>query len=447
VLKDMTLRTAIREMRKFILVWAGQTVSVIGSGLTGFALGVWVYQRTGSATQFALISFFAMLPGIIAQPFAGALADRWNRRKMVVLCDTGAGICTLIIALLIYSDRLEVWHIYILNAVNSIFSVSQGPAYTAAVTLLVPKRHLGRAGGMMQFSEAAGEIAPPVLAGVLMSIVNLWGIIVIDFATFLFAVGTMLLINIPSIPKVLPEGNAKQSLLRDAAYGWSYITTRPGLLGLLVFFAINNFLFGLFLALSTPLVLSFASAATLGTVLGVGGVGGLVGSFVMSVWGGPQRRVHGVLGFSLVIGFCIMLTGLRPSAILIGCAWFIISFCFPIVAGSSQAIWQSKVDLEVQGRVFAIRRMIGWSCAPLSFLLAGPLADYVFEPLLAEGGALAGSIGQLIGSGAGRGIGLLFLVAGGCKMLVVSLAYLYPPLRFVEDELSDVISDEAFATN
>jgi DHA3 family macrolide efflux protein-like MFS transporter len=257
--KETPLGTAIVEMKKFILVWSGQSISVIGSGLTSFALGVWVYQKTGSATQFALLSFFSMLPGILAQPFAGALADRWNRRRMLVLCDAGAGACTLIVALLIYAGWLEVWHIYILNAVNSVFRVSQVPAYMAAVTLLVPKRHFGRSAGMMQFSDAVAEIAPPALAGILIAVVHLWGIILIDFATFLFAVGTLLFIRIPHVPRAGSEESQKPSLLNEAVYGWSYIAARPGLLGLLVFFAINNFLFGLFVALSTPLVLSFAS--------------------------------------------------------------------------------------------------------------------------------------------------------------------------------------------
>lgn len=441
----MSLRNIASEMRTFTLVWAGQSVSVIGSGLTGFALGVWVYQRTGSATQFALISFFAMLPGVIAQPFAGAIADRLDRRRMIVLCDTGAGLCTLAIALLILAGRLEVWHIYLLNAVNSVFSVSQGPAYAAAVTLLVPKRHLGRAGGMMQLSEAVAEIAPPALAGALLAVVQLWGIILIDFATFLFAVGTISLIRMPRVAKAEGGDGEKKSLMREAAYGWGYIKARRGLLGLLVFFAANNFLFGVMLALSTPLVLSFAGAGTLGTIFAAGGCGGIAGGLVMSMWGGPKRRVGGVLGFSLVIGACIAMMGVRASGLAVGAAWFIISFSYPILAGSSQAIWQSKVELGVQGRVFAIRRMIGWSCAPLAFLVAGPLADYVFEPMMREGGWLAGVVGGVIGSGAGRGIGLMLIVAGLCNIGVVAVAYLYGPMRRLEDELEDAIGEEALA--
>jgi MFS transporter, DHA3 family, macrolide efflux protein len=432
-------------MRTFILIWSGQLVSLLGSSLTSFALGVWVYQRTGSATKFALIALFSTLPGVIASPFAGAIADRWDRRRMLIACDLGAGFCTLIIAALLYAGSLEVWHIYIINAVKSLFSIAQGPAFAAATSLLVPKRHLGRASGMVQLSEAVGQIAAPILAVILIAAIHLWGIIFVDFATFLFAALVLLSTRIPRVPAVSTEGLEQQkSLLRDVAYGWSYITTRPGLFGLLVFFALSNFLMGFIFVLSAPLVLSFASAAVLGKILSIGGCGFLAGSLVMSFWGGPRRRVYGVLGFYLLAGFCIILMGIRPSAILIGAASFCLSFSLPIIIGSSQAIWQSKVALEVQGRVFAVRRMIAWSSAPLAYLVAGPLADKVFEPLLAPDGALAASVGQIIGVGRGRGIGLLYFVLGVCMVLAVAVAYLYPRLRYVEDELSDVIGDEAF---
>jgi MFS family permease len=434
-------------MRAFVVIWSGQLISVVGSGMTNFALGVWVYQRTGSATEFALIAFFSTMPGIIASPFAGALADRWNRRRMLIACDAGAGLCTLTVALLLYAGRLEVWHIYLINAAKSLFSISQGPTYAAAVSLLVPKRHLGRAGGMMEFSEAASQITAPMLAGILTTVVGLWGIILIDFATFLVAVVTLLSTRIPDAPRDPAEAGAKRSLLRDAAYGWSYIAARPGLFALLIFVAANNFLTSFVIVLSVPLVLSFASPATLGTIMAAEGSAALVGSFVMSIWGGPPRRIFGILGFYLLAGLCIGLMGLRPHALLIGSASSLLLFSLPIIKALSQAIWQSKVALNVQARVFAVRRMIAWSSAPFCYLVAGPLADRVFGPLLAEGGALAGSVGRVIGVGAGRGIGLLFLLLGCCMMLIALVGYFYPHLRRVEDELADVIGDSVVITS
>ncbi len=213
-------------MRVFALVWLGQLVSIVGSGLTSFALGVWVLQGTGSVTQYTLILVFATLPGIILSPIAGALVDRWNRRYVMLLSDLGAALSTLGIALLLLAGWLDVWHIYIATGVNSIFSAFHWPAYSASVTLLVPKEHFGRAGGLMEFAQAAGQIVSPLLAGLLLVTIKLEGVILIDFATFLFAVTTMLLVRIPQPEKVAEEFYGERfSLARRAL--WLEIHYRP----------------------------------------------------------------------------------------------------------------------------------------------------------------------------------------------------------------------------
>jgi len=429
------------KMSVFTLVWFGQVVSLMGSGLTGFALGVWVYQLTGSITQFALIAVCSRLPGIAIAPIAGALIDRWDRRRAMIYSDIGAGLTVLSIALLYFAGRLEVWHICLAMTANSALSAFQWPAYSAATTMLVPKRHLGRAAGMVQTGEALGLIVSPALGGVLLASIGLDGIFLLDFATFLFSIVTLFLVRIPAPPKTSHDEEVKSSLINEVAYGWRYITSRPGLLALLIFFAATNFLSGFIFVLTTPLVLSFSTPSVLGTVLSIGGSGMLIGSLAMSAWGGPSRRINGVLGFQLLSGFCFILAGLRASAGLVAVAAFLFYFTLPFVSGSSQAIWQSKVPPEVQGRVFAVRRMIAWSSVPLSYMVAGPLAQYVFEPMLSQGGLLAGSVGRFIGTGPGRGIGFLFVIMGGLTLLIVACGYFYPRLRLLEDEVIDTIPD------
>ena len=432
-----------RGFRTFLLIWFGQLISLTGSGLTGFALGVWVYQSTGSVTQFALISLFTSLPGIILSPIAGAFVDRWDRRHAMILSDGGAGLCTLSIAILFLLGRLEVWHIYIAMAISSSFSAFQWPAYSAATTLLVSKENLGRASGMVQISEAVSQITSPVMGGVLMGAIGVQGVILLDFATFLFAVFTLLIVRVPK-PETTEEGKAGQgSLLREAAYGWKYIHARAGLLGLLLFFAATNFATGIVQVLFTPLVLSFTSAAVLGLLLSIGGLGFLAGSLTMSVWGGPKRRIFGILGANLLMGSALFAAGFPPQAWILGAAAFLFFFSLPITNGCSQAIWQSKTAPDVQGRVFAVRRMIAWASLPFAYLVAGPLADQVFEPLLVESGLLASSVGQVIGIGVGRGIGLLYIILGFMILLATLMAYLHPRLRQVEIELPDFIIPKA----
>ena len=430
-----------KGMRAFVLVWFGQTVSVIGSGLTGFALDIWVYQRTESVTQFALASLFSMLPALLISPVAGALVDRWNRRNCMIISDCGSALTTLVIACLLFSGRLQVWHIYIEGAISSIFSAFQWPAYNAAIPQLVPKEFLPRANGMTEFSDALKMLLPPVLGGALLVTIHLQGIMLIDFITFLFSIVTLLSVRFPNTKNTSTEEEEvkKGSLFAEISYGWKYIISRPGLLGLIIFFAASNFILAIAGVLLTPLVLSFTSPAVLGIILFTDGIGMLAGTIVITSRGGPSRLIYSILGFQMLGGLCILVTGLRTSAPLIGVAAFLFAFGSPIVNCSSQAIFQRKVAPEVLGRVFAVEGMIIGSLQPLAYILAGSLADRVFEPLMAANGLLAGSIGQVIGVGPGRGIGLLFIVMGTISVLISIIAYQYPRLRLLEDELVDQI--------
>ncbi len=432
-----------RWMRVFSVIWFGQLISTVGSGLTGFALGVWIYQQTGSVTLFAVNIFAFTLPSLLVSPFAGALADRWDRRWVMLLSDTGAGLSTLSVLLLLQAGSLEIWHIYVATAVMSAFNAFQWPAYSAATTMLVPREHLGRAGGMVQIGEAISQLLSPAIAGGLFVTAGLRGVILADFATYLVAVSTLLLVQIPRPERTEAGAEGRGSLLKEAAYGWKYITARRGLFGLLIYLAVTNFLWGMLGVLIQPMILDMASPEVLGYVASFVGIGMLVGTLVMSAWGGPRRRVIGIIGFGAIAGFFLLLLGLRPSIPLIAAAGFGAMFCIPILNGSSQALWQSKVAPDVQGRVFAVRRMIAQAASPLAILMAGPLADRVFEPLLQAGGPLSASLGQMLGVGPGRGTGLLFVVLGVVDILAGGVAYLYGPVRRVEEELPDVEVKEA----
>ncbi|WP_317619624.1 MFS transporter [Ancylothrix sp. D3o] len=427
------------KMRVFYLVWFGQLISLIGSGLTSFALGVWVYQRTGSVTQFSLILLFALLPSILISTVAGALVDRWNRRKCMIVSDFGAGITTVAIALLLATGNLQIWHIYLAVSLSSICKAFQLPAYTASTSSLVPKEFIPRASGMVQSAEACAQLISPLLAGVLLGIIQLQGIILIDFATFLFAVSTLLLVRFPHVKTATVSPDENPSLWREAIEGWTYIYTRPGLLILLILFALDNFVAGLVEVLLTPLVLSFASVAVLGTIQSIGGAGMLLGSLAMSIWGGPKPLIRGIFAFDLLAHLCIFAFGLRTDAALFAVANFILFFSLPLVNGWCNAIYLRKVHPDIQGRVFATIQMICWSCIPVAYLVAGPLAERIFEPLMATNGLLAGSIGQIIGVGPGRGVGLLFITMEIPVLLITIAAYRYPRLWFVEDELPDAI--------
>ena len=442
----MTPGIRTHGIRVFALVWFGQLVSLTGSGLTDFALSVWVFQRTGSTTQSALTFLFFAVPRILLSPLAGTLVDRWDRRRAMLLSDTGAALTTLAIALLLLADRLEVWHVYLATAASSALGAFQRPAYRATITLLIPKQHYGRASGLVSLARAIPSLVSPPLAGFLIVAVGLNGVILIDFATYVFAALTLLLVRFPRPERSVEGAAAQGSLLREAAAGWAYIARRPGLLGLMIFASATHFLGVTTEVLLTPYLLSFTTADVLGLVVSATGAGLLVGGFIMSAWGGPKRRIRGILGFELFIAVCTILMGLRASPILIGAAAFAYFAGIELADGSSHALWQSKVAPDFQGRVFAMNDMIALLALPLGILITAPLAEFVFEPMLTENGALSSSVGQIIGVGPGRGIALVFILTGLFNTAAVIAGYLYPRIRLVEDELPDVIAADDSAT-
>ena len=263
------------------------------------------------------------------------------------------------------------------------------------------------------------------------------GVIAIDLATFLLAAVSLLVVPIPRLPTA--GGGARRSYWRDVAAGWSYIATRPGLLGMTLYFAALNLTEGMGNVLRAPMVLAFAPPTVLGAVMSAAGVGALAGSLLMSAWGGPRRRIHGVLGFTALAGLCMVMAALRPSVFLIGIAYAGRYVCGPLFSGCATAIQQSIVAPEMQGRAFAVGSAVRGATLTLVYLIAGPLADGVFEPLMAVGGTLAGSAGAVIGTGPGRGIALLMGLLGLLVVGVAAAGRLYPRLYHIEEELPDAV--------
>ncbi|MBL8063941.1 MAG: MFS transporter [Anaerolineales bacterium] len=429
-----------RDMKTFFIIWGGQLISMLGSGLTQFALGVWIYDQTKQATPFAITVLLGSLPRIFLLPIAGSIADRFNRRIIMILADTLSALLTLGIFFLLLADNLQLWHIYLLAALGSVLSAFQEPAYTASISMIVPKEKLGSANGLSQMGQALTSVLTPVLAGALFVFIGFTGIMMIDFITFFFAVGALFLVRIPQ-PERESEHKDK-NLWQDMAFGWSYLRERKGLFGLLLYYAMVNFLLNWSAVLLIPMVLSRYTADILGIIQTVMGVGMLAGSIVMSAWGGAKRRIPAAIGFIVlgVTGFVV--AGLQPNPYIIGAGIFMLMFFVPLASGNSQVVFQTKVARDIQGRVFSVRSAISQSMMPLAFLTAGPLADYFFEPLLQDGGALANTfVGQILGTGAGRGIGLMFIISGLVGILVSAMVYANPRIRNLESELPDALPE------
>ncbi len=425
-------------LRTFLIVWFGQLVSQVGGTMTGFALVIHVYQTTGSVTRLGVVMLSVSLPAVLLAPFAGVAVDRHDRRLVMLLADTVAAASTLAMALLFFFGSLEYWQILAAGALSSAAGAFQEPAYRASLPTLVRKEHLGRANGLVEMGPAIGTLVAPAIAGALLLLAGLGTVLVVDVATFLVAVATLAAVRFPSVV----SGEAESaSAIREALAGFRYLRERGGLLGLLWVYAGLNLVLTLSNVLWVPVFLAFANEAAIGALFSTVGVAMLLGSVVMSVWGGPKRRVAGIMLFLSVGGVGLAIAGLRPSIWISGAGAVLLMLTVPIVNGTSQALWQTKVDLPIQGRVFSTRRMVAQIATPIAFLSAGPLADGIFEPLLMEDGALAGSLGTVFGTGPGRGSALLITCTGLGVIVLAAVGWALPKIRNLETDIPDAIPD------
>jgi MFS transporter, DHA3 family, macrolide efflux protein len=427
-------------MLAFIIILVGQLFSVLASSMSHFALTIWMYQQTESAFALGMMQVFFITPFLLISPFAGVMVDRYNRKLMMMLSDLAAAIATGGVFVLYALGMLEFWHLYVAAVLNGIGNTFQWPAYSAAISTMIPKEQLGRANGLMSLMEAGPGVVAPLLAGMLLPLIGLVGILAIDIITFFFAVGTLLFVHIPQ-PRKTKEGQQKSgNIWSEAGYGFTYIFARPSLLGLQLVFFFGNLFSGIGYTLLAPMILARTDSNSLifGTVQSAGAIGMVLGGILMSVWGGFKRRVHGVLlGWILTSLSGFVLLGIGQGLPLWIPAMVISALFSPLINASNQAIWQSKVAPDLQGRVFSARRLIAWFAQPVSPIIAGTLADFAFEPAMRGGGILAQTFGGLVGTGPGAGMGLILVFCGIAAALVGLTGYFIPAIRNAEDLLPD----------
>lgn len=432
----------LRGFPGFLVIWLGQFISIFGSALTRFALTVWIYQETGSAVALSTASFFSLAPALVFLPLGGALADRCDRKKLMIASDVLGGFSTTLLLTLLLAGRLEVGHLYLANALLATAEAFQYPAFMAATATIVPKEHFGRANGLRDLAANASRVFAPLAAVALLAGVDVRGILIIDLATFGLAVLTLAMVTIPRPGKPGSPAGPRAGLLQDIVYGFQYIWRRPGLLGLQSIFLALNLIYTATGVLIPAMILSRTDQDrfALGSLQSVMSVGALAGGLIISLWGGTKRKMPYILACQIltaVLGRVWFGLGRGLVSWLPGA--FFLYFFIPISNGSTGAIWMSKTPPEVQGRVLATRRFAAQISDPLGALLGGPLAQSVFEPAMLPGGALAPLFGGLSGTGAGAGISLMMVFAGALGLCASLLVYFIPAVWRVEDSLPDMI--------
>lgn len=430
-------------MKIFVTIWFGQFASRIGTAMTRFALLIWAYQQTNSVTTVALLGLFAFLPPILISPVAGVWVDRLNRRKIMLLADLGAGVTTIGLLLLFATGNLQIWHLYLAEALAGAFESFQVPAYTAATTTLLSKEQYARANGLRSIADWGAQILGPVLASLFLTWLGILGVMFIDVATFVVAMITLALVHIPqhTTQKSTLAAKAQDQFRKELSVGFSYIRQRPGLLGLMLIFAGINFIDGLtYISILPAMILarSGGNEMALASVQGALGAAGVAGGLLITIWGGPKRKIHGALigaALSFFLGELLLAVGHTiPVWIFAAC---VTSIFVPCVESCDQAIWQAKVAPDIQGRVLSVYGMVRQSMISLGILLGGTLADYWMEPAMMPDGALAPLFGGFIGTGPGAGMALMFAVTAILGAVMSLSGYLFPSVRNVERILPD----------
>ena len=396
----------LKEMCGYLLLWFTQAVSGLGSAMTAYALVIWSYTQAGSALRTALLMVCSYAPYVICSIFAGALSDRWDKKKTMLACDALAALSTVIVLLLLKNDALRIWHLYIVNALSGLMNTFQQPASEVATSALLKREYYQKVGGLRYLSNSLNSILTPIITTAVMGLWGIGTVIAIDLCSFLAAF-LVLLVFIP-IPKT-EAPKQKESILRSAAEGVRWLKGNPGVFRLMLFLAGINLVASMFNAALPAMVLSKASEAALGTVNAVTGIAMLIGSLLASFMPAPRSRVKAIW-YCLLLSmctenFCLAFGG----SLWVWCLGAVLGWiALPWMSANLEAVNRLHIPLEIQGRVFAARNSFQFFTIPVGYFLGGFLVDEVFEPLMAT--QADGLPARLFGTGKGSGAAFLFAV-------------------------------------
>ncbi len=429
-------------MKGLFVIWLGQIVSGIASSITAVALPIWIFSITGSGTAVGLLEFFFFGSYLLFALFAGVLIDRYPRKMMMLVYDFMSLSAMAILLVIQTAGFLIVWHLYFAAIFQGVGFAFQSPSYSAAIAIMVPKKQYIRANGLMSLLNDGPDIFGPLLAGGLYLVIGLNGILALNLLAFVFSIGALLFVDVPSKLQSQDGEISHQKFLKQALYGIKYILKRPGLLGLQLIFFMGNLFSGI--ALSTaalyPMILlrTGNDAQVVGIIQSVGALMAVLGGIFLTSWGGIKRPINAILlGWivSSLFGLTFLGIGQMFFIWLIGIA--INSVFEPIVNVSMDAFLQTKIPPDVQGRVFSASDFLSQALIPFTPLLAGLFGDRIFEPAMHEGGPLAGVFGRFVGTGPGAGFGLLILICGVGGTLIGLSGYLVKEIRDLDKRMPD----------
>lgn len=414
------MNKAGKSFGKFLLLWSGELISAIGSGLTSFGLGVYVFGQTGKASAMALVILLGFTPSLLLSAMTGLLADRYDRRLLMVLGDILSAVGLLFILICMLHGKAQFWQICAGVTISSVFSSLLDPAYKATVTDLLTAEQYTKASALVQVAGSAKYLISPVIAGFLLTFSDIKLLLVIDICTFLVTITSTLAVRSGLASKKCEQ---EKSFLREFKDGWSAVSEDRGVLILVIMTSAMTFFLGFIQILSTPMILAFSNSSILGTTETIAASGILVTSVILGVL--PIKSGYAkILSVSLFCaGIFMAAFGLRENIILIYVSGFLFFAMLPFANTSLDYLIRTNIENDLQGRAWGLIGTISQLGFVAAYALLGVLADYVFTPLLLKGGVLADSVGKIIGIGSGRGTGFLIFIAG--VLLSVTSVILY----------------------
>jgi len=433
-----------KSFRRFLMLWSGDVIASVGSGLTAFALGVYVFNLTGNATDVALVTLFAFLPSVLLSPVAGVLADRFDRRLMMILGDGLSAIGLAYILLCVMSGHIEMWQIYLGVGASSLFVALLEPSYKATITDLLTKEEFAKASGLVQLAGSAKFLLSPLIAGFLLTFTGIETILLIDISTLAVTLPVTMLIK-RGLANAKRGENAKQSLWSDFKEGWRAITVNRGVLLVILILSVATFYVGFLQTLFTPMMLSITDAKTLGAVTSVSAIGMLASSLLLGMVTVTKKYVRQLMVGLAFTGLFIAMMGLRPNLWLIGTFGFLFFAALPFINTSADVLVRRNIPDDKQGRAWGLIGILSQFGFIIAYCVSGVLADRVFTPLMSEGGALASTAGRVLGVGEGRGIGLLLMVSGLLLAVLAVCVGRVRAVRALEEASADKKGDNAGA--
>ncbi|MGV8144950.1 MAG: MFS transporter [Alkaliphilus sp.] len=428
-----------RVIREYMKLWVGQTISLVGTRMTSFAIMIWIWGEYDSAIPFTTFAFFVAAAVVIVSPFAGVIVDNNNKKFVMAATDIISGMASVILLILIHFATLDLWHLYAYAAVTGALGAFQMPAFMAATPIIVPKDHLHRVGGLMAISKMASRIAAPLLGAVFINWFNSISVILlIDVVTFIFAVILLMATKIPEVVKK-KDSKEKPDMFADMKNGFVYIIKSNSLLALLIMFLIVNAVTAVAATLMNPLVLARTqnNETALAIVLAVAGIGGIMAGMYMASIKAEFKKMHVMLVAIMLVGVGVFLMGTGQNVIILSIGSFMMFF-FAVIAGiCNNSFVQTKVRRDMLGRYFAASNMIVQLAIPILMIISGPLVENFFNIGITDPSSSLYNLQWLVGDGTGSGIGLMFTAIGLVTLVASGASFFVKSIRDAEDIMVD----------